>query len=86
MKNSFNYCHFIQLSLNFCLQDAETETIWCYLLDEHGYIFYSNRKLSRFTNANGDNERSEFGEWFGNATALTEKTMTLLLKNKFYTK
>uniref|UniRef100_A0A158R5F7 VWFA domain-containing protein n=1 Tax=Syphacia muris TaxID=451379 RepID=A0A158R5F7_9BILA len=66
-------------------EDVESESVWCYLLDEHGYIFYSSRKFSKLSNSGDNSDYSEVGKWFGNTSALTEKAMTLLLQNGFYT-
>ncbi|VDK53239.1 unnamed protein product [Anisakis simplex] len=62
---------------------------WCLLLDEHAYVVYSSLNSTRYahmfsTNAD-ERKKSIVGRWFGNINRITERTMSLLLKNNFYT-
>ncbi|VBB26598.1 unnamed protein product [Acanthocheilonema viteae] len=70
----------------------QDERRWCFLLDEHAYIVYSslNTSVSSSNGFSGDETRMPknfdlLGRWFGSVNRITERTMTLLLKNKYYT-
>uniref|UniRef100_A0A914ZUR3 Activin types I and II receptor domain-containing protein n=1 Tax=Parascaris univalens TaxID=6257 RepID=A0A914ZUR3_PARUN len=62
---------------------------WCLLLDEHAYVVYSSLKNTRYGNVfstNSDERKGNLlGRWFGTINRITERTMSLLLKNNFYT-
>lgn len=70
----------------------QNERRWCFLLDEHAYIVYSslNTTISSSSGFSGDEARMPknfnlLGRWFGSVNRITERTMTLLLKNNYYT-
>uniref|UniRef100_A0A0R3S0Q7 VWFA domain-containing protein n=1 Tax=Elaeophora elaphi TaxID=1147741 RepID=A0A0R3S0Q7_9BILA len=70
----------------------QDERRWCFLLDEHAYIVYSslNTSMSSTSRFSGDETGMPknfdlLGRWFGSVNRVTERTMTLLLKNNYYT-
>ncbi|KAM3726496.1 Voltage-dependent calcium channel [Dirofilaria immitis] len=70
----------------------QDERQWCFLLDEHAYIVYSslNTSISSSSGFPGDatgipKNFDMLGRWFGSLNRITERTMTLLLKNNYYT-
>ncbi|MFH4982141.1 hypothetical protein AB6A40_008850 [Gnathostoma spinigerum] len=62
---------------------------WCFLLDEHAYVVYSSNNNTRydnlFTTNSPDRNHNILGQWFGEVNRITERTMSLLIKNNFYT-
>uniref|UniRef100_A0A183V082 VGCC_alpha2 domain-containing protein n=1 Tax=Toxocara canis TaxID=6265 RepID=A0A183V082_TOXCA len=67
----------------------QDERRWCLLLDEHAYVVYSSlnstRYASMFAVEPEEKKNNLLGRWFGNINRITERTMSLLLKNNFYT-
>uniref|UniRef100_A0A915PVX6 VWFA domain-containing protein n=1 Tax=Setaria digitata TaxID=48799 RepID=A0A915PVX6_9BILA len=70
----------------------QDERKWCFLLDEHAYIVYSSLNTSVSSIDGFSGEETEMpktfnllGRWFGTVNRITERTMTLLLKNNYYT-
>ncbi|VIO86506.1 Uncharacterized protein BM_BM2861 [Brugia malayi] len=70
----------------------QDERRWCFLLDEHAYIVYSS--LNTSISSTGGFSGGEagvpknfdlLGRWFGSVNRITERTMTLLLRNNYYT-
>lgn len=61
------------------------ETKWCVLLDEHGYVFYSNQndiKYEKYLVGEG----KHISQYFGGLNRIAQRAMALLIENKFYTK
>ncbi|EJW88966.1 hypothetical protein WUBG_00125 [Wuchereria bancrofti] len=70
----------------------QDERRWCFLLDEHAYIVYSslNTSISSTSGFSGGETGIPknfdlLGRWFGSVNRITERTMTLLLRNNYYT-
>uniref|UniRef100_A0A0R3R9D1 VGCC_alpha2 domain-containing protein n=1 Tax=Brugia timori TaxID=42155 RepID=A0A0R3R9D1_9BILA len=70
----------------------QDERRWCFLLDEHAYIVYSslNTSISSTSGFSGGEAGVPknfdlLGRWFGSVNRITERTMTLLLRNNYYT-
>ncbi|VDP11229.1 unnamed protein product [Onchocerca flexuosa] len=70
----------------------QDERRWCFLLDEHAYIVYSSLNTSINSNSGFPGHETGvpknfdlLGRWFGSLNRITERTMTLLLKNNYYT-
>ncbi|EJD73910.1 cache domain-containing protein [Loa loa] len=70
----------------------QDERRWCFLLDEHAYIVYSSLNTSMSSSsgfpvyeAGIPKNFDLLGRWFGSVNRITERTMTLLLKNNYYT-
>uniref|UniRef100_A0A8R1TU06 VWFA domain-containing protein n=1 Tax=Onchocerca volvulus TaxID=6282 RepID=A0A8R1TU06_ONCVO len=70
----------------------QDERRWCFLLDEHAYIVYSSLNTSISINSGFPGDETGvpknfdlLGRWFGSLNRITERTMTLLLKNNYYT-
>ncbi|CAD6188290.1 unnamed protein product [Caenorhabditis auriculariae] len=58
---------------------------WCVLLDEHGYVFYSNWPEISYEKYLA-NEGKHINQFFGRINRIAQRTMALLVENKFYTK
>ncbi|CAI2347934.1 unnamed protein product [Caenorhabditis sp. 36 PRJEB53466] len=64
---------------------ASDERKWCLLLDEHGYVFFSNdKRISYEDYLRG--EGRHISQFFGGINRIGQKTMELLVEKKFYTK
>ncbi|GMR48359.1 hypothetical protein PMAYCL1PPCAC_18554, partial [Pristionchus mayeri] len=63
------------------------ETKWCVLLDEHGYVFFSNQlhvtNYAKFYTKDGD---AHLGKWFGKINRVSQRAMELLVEKKYYIK
>ncbi|CAI4227981.1 unnamed protein product [Auanema sp. JU1783] len=61
---------------------------WCLLLDEHGYVFYSNQKDISYEDYLRDpiGYGKHISHWFGNINRVSQRAMALLVERKFYTK
>uniref|UniRef100_A0A1I7XA73 VGCC_alpha2 domain-containing protein n=1 Tax=Heterorhabditis bacteriophora TaxID=37862 RepID=A0A1I7XA73_HETBA len=59
---------------------------WCVLLDEHGYVFYSNQRDISYEDYLEDplNKGKHIGHWFGNINRVSQRAMALLVEKKFY--
>ncbi|KAJ1359578.1 Voltage-dependent calcium channel unc-36 [Parelaphostrongylus tenuis] len=61
---------------------------WCVLLDEHGYVFYSNQKDISYENYLEDpiNKGKHISQWFGSINRVSQRAMSLLVEKRFYLK
>ncbi|KAK6749281.1 hypothetical protein RB195_001713 [Necator americanus] len=61
---------------------------WCVLLDEHGYVFYSNQKDISYEDYLQDpyTKGKHISQWFGGINRVSQRAMALLVEKRFYTK
>ncbi|KAE9415913.1 hypothetical protein Angca_009293, partial [Angiostrongylus cantonensis] len=61
---------------------------WCVLLDEHGYVFYSNQRDISYENYLEDpiNKGKHISQWFGGINRVSQRAMSLLVEKRFYLK
>ncbi|VDN05557.1 unnamed protein product [Thelazia callipaeda] len=97
MQSVFGYSENASLLLTITKAldiEGADERRWCFLLDEHAYIVYSslNTTINNAGTSDGYIEDDTgiarnlnlLGRWFGSLNRITERTMTLLVKNNFY--
>ncbi|KAL6740294.1 hypothetical protein Aduo_013663 [Ancylostoma duodenale] len=61
---------------------------WCVLLDEHGYVFYSNQKDISYEDYLEDpyTKGKHISRWFGSINRVSQRAMALLVEKRFYNK
>uniref|UniRef100_A0A7I4YN17 VWFA domain-containing protein n=1 Tax=Haemonchus contortus TaxID=6289 RepID=A0A7I4YN17_HAECO len=61
---------------------------WCVLLDEHGYVFYSNQRDISYEDYLEDpiNKGKHISQWFGSINRVSQRVMSLLVEKRFYIK
>ncbi|VDM60160.1 unnamed protein product, partial [Angiostrongylus costaricensis] len=57
---------------------------WCVLLDEHGYVFYSNQRDISYENYL--EVCKHISQWFGGINRVSQRAMSLLVEKRFYLK
>ncbi|WKY06411.1 hypothetical protein Q1695_006532 [Nippostrongylus brasiliensis] len=61
---------------------------WCVLLDEHGYVFYSNQRDISYEDYLEDpvHKGKHISQWFGSINRVSQRVMSLLVEKRFYIK
>ncbi|KAK6011398.1 hypothetical protein OSTOST_23522, partial [Ostertagia ostertagi] len=61
---------------------------WCVLLDEHGYVFYSNQRDISYEDYLEDpiHKGKHISQWFGGINRVSQRVMSLLVEKRFYIK